>query len=156
MYPLTHFLVAFFIGLLMVKYNGFGYLHALYTGLFGLLIDVDHFIYYVTKKRDFNLRNAWNASVKYMFYGKDRMFIHHLSGFFIMVCILVILFFISKIWFWIVFIGYFSHMVLDYIEFVKWFGKDKKVKFNLFGFIIKVHIYELIFDMILVILLFLL
>ncbi len=154
MYPLTHFLVAFFIGILMVVYHNFSYLDAFITGLVGLLIDIDHYIYYIVKKKNLSFRSAWNAAINGVFGWKERTFIHHLPGFFIITLILVLLFFVSKLWFWILFIGYYSHMILDYVDFDKWFGKDKKIGFNLFGLIISVHKYELVFDVVLILLLF--
>ncbi|MBT3690634.1 metal-dependent hydrolase [Candidatus Woesearchaeota archaeon] len=147
MYPLTHFLVAFFIGLIMVKYGSFTLLQALYAGLVGLLIDVDHFISFVIKKDDFSLKHAWNATVKYKL--EERTFIHHFPGFIIVSLILLLLYFIGGPWFWILLIGYYSHIFLDYFNFRKWLRlKRKSLNFKEEGFFFKIPIYEIVFDVI--------
>ena len=149
MYPLTHFLISFFIGLLLVSQGYFTYLQAFITGLVGLLIDVDHFVCYALK-RSFNFKKAWNAAVLHKL--KERTLVHHLPGFLVSTLILVILFFVSKVWFWILFIGYYSHMILDYINFGKWLRVKKKIKFEEEGFFFKVPLYEIVLEIILVLL----
>ncbi len=156
MYPLTHFLVAFFIGLVLVKNGQFTLLQAVYTGLVGLLIDVDHFISFVIKKDDFSLKDAWNAAVinyhgEYKFM---RTFLHHFIGFIIVSLLLIVLYFVGGQWFWILLIGYYSHIFLDYFNFRKWLKlKRKSVEFKEEGFLFRVPLYEVVLDIILVILL---
>jgi hypothetical protein len=149
MYPLTHFLVAWLIGLLMVKNGNFTPLQALYTGLVGMLIDIDHFICFVLRKKDFSLKDAWNAAVKHKL--EERTFIHHLPGFLIISLVLVGLFFVNKIYFWILLIGYYSHMILDYFNLREWMGIRKSIKFKEEGFIFRIPLVEIIFDIILVV-----
>lgn len=149
MYPLTHFLISFLIGLILAEQGYFTFIQAIITGFVGLLIDMDHFIYYFAKKRDFNLRKAWNAVVRHTM--EERTFIHHLPGFLISTFLLLILFFINKIWFWILFIGYYSHILLDYLNFRSWLKVKKKIKFKEEGFIFKIPLYEIILDFILII-----
>jgi len=150
MYPLTHFLISFFMGLLLVKYGYFSLIQAIFTGLVGLLIDLDHFISYVFIKKDFNFKNAWNAVVKHKF--EERTFIHHLPGFLIFTLILIVLFFINKVWFLILAIGYYSHMFLDYFNFREWSRIKEQIKFKEEGFRFKIPLYEIILDVILILL----
>lgn len=148
MYPLTHFLFAFLIGLIFMKNGQFSLLQAFYTGLVGLFVDVDHFVYFVFRKKDFSLKNAWNSAVKYKL--EERTFIHHFPGFLIVSLVLLGLYFVNTIWFWIVLIGYYSHIFLDYFNFRKWLRlKRKNVEFKEEGFLFRVPIYEIIFDVIL-------
>jgi hypothetical protein len=148
MYPLTHFLAPFLVGLILVNFGYFTFNHALIAGLIGLLIDVDHFLYYFTIKRDFNFKNAWNSAVNHKF--EERTFIHHLPGFLIFTTIIIALFFINKTWFLILTIGYYLHMVLDYFNFKSWLRIKQKVKFNEEGFVFKIPLYEIILDLILI------
>lgn len=150
MYPLTHFLISFFVGLFLVKSGYFSMLQALYTGLVGLLIDVDHFVYFVIKKKNLSFRDAWNAAIRHSL--DERTFIHHLPGFLIFNLLLIGLFFISKIWFWIFFIGYYSHMLLDYFNFKKWSEIKGNVKFKEEGFMFRIPKYEIVLDVIILIL----
>ena len=151
MYPLTHFLVSFFIGLVLVKQGYFSMLQALYTGLVGLLIDIDHFVYFVIKKKSFNFKDAWNSAIKHTLDERTSL-VHLLPGFLIFSFLILVLFFISKIWFWIFFIGYYSHMVLDFLNFKKWLEVNKRFRFKEEGFLFNVPLYEIVFICILVIL----
>lgn len=154
MYPLTHFLLAFLIGLILVYYGQFNLFQAFITGLVALLIDIDHFIYYSIRKKDFSFKNAWNAAVKHKL--NERTLIHHLPGFLISSLILLILFFLNKTWFLILFIGYYSHIFLDYLDIKRWLEVKRKIKFKEEGFYFKIPIYEIILIMAMIILIILL
>jgi hypothetical protein len=88
-----------------------------------VLIDVDHYIYYIYKKRDFNLKNAYNWFIKNQkklmllprkkrneFYG-GFCFLHGIE-------LLLVLLFFSKISIYplFIFIGSTFHLILDLIH----------------------------------------
>ncbi len=148
MYPQSHLLFAFLIGLIFVKFGIFGYQIALLIALFAVLVDLDHFIIFAIRKGDYSLRDAWNAGIlKHM---KERTFIHHHFGFILLTGIIVLLFFLNRTWFWIIALAYYSHMFLDYakLNILKIKG-TKTIKEA--GFIEKISKFELMFDIFLLV-----
>ncbi|MBT3691489.1 hypothetical protein HOD75_02940 [archaeon] len=148
MYPFTHFLFAFFIGEILVKYNIFNHQIALITALIATLIDIDHFIYYGIKHKDWNLKHAWNGAV----YKKEpeRTFIHHKLGFILITLIIIATYFINPIISYILAIAYYSHMFLDYIPQI-FITPQKTIKTKEAGFRINIALYEIIFIILLII-----
>ena len=60
MYPKQHlFLGAIFATALFLLFPKIGFLGASLVLISSILIDIDHYLYYVYKKRDFNLKNAY-------------------------------------------------------------------------------------------------
>lgn len=149
MYPQTHFLFSFLIALIFVKFNVFNYKIALLIAIVALLIDIDHFIIFIIKRKEWNLKDAWNAEVKGKF-KHARTFIHHYLGFILITIFIIILFFINKNLFWIVGLGYYSHMFLDYAHLNVLKIKEKMI-IKEEGFIMKVDKFEILFDIFLVI-----
>ena len=86
MYPFSHFLFALFIGEIFVKLNLLNHDLALLVAVIAVLIDLDHFIYYSIKHKDWNLKHAWNAAVSGR--EKERTFIHFKWGFLIITLLL--------------------------------------------------------------------
>ncbi|MEK6906420.1 MAG: hypothetical protein AABW81_02250 [Nanoarchaeota archaeon] len=121
MYPSQHlFFGILFATLLWIFIPGFGVLGFSVLVLSILLIDVDHYIYYVYKKRDLNLINAY-----YWFIEKDKKFnllsrkeknIHYqgfvfLHGFEVLLPLFILGIFYKP--FLYVFSGFFFHILLD-------------------------------------------
>jgi len=148
MYPQTHFLFSYFIALVLAKFGVFDYKVAFFVALVALLVDIDHFIVFVLKFKDINLRNAWNKDVYGKYHG--RTFIHHWIGFLLITGVVVALFFVDKNLFWILGLGYYSHMFLDYahLNVLKIRGK---IKIKEAGFILKLSKFEFLFDILLLI-----
>lgn len=114
MYPQSHFLFSFFVASIFVKFGVFNWKIALLVGLVGMLIDLDHFLNFAVRRKDYDLKDAWNAVVVRHFIG--RTFIHHWIGFIITTALIVGLYYWNITWFWIISLGYYSHMFLDYVK----------------------------------------
>lgn len=144
MYPWSHFLFGFLIGLVFVKLGYFGYGIAILIGILAVLVDLDHYFYYGIKHKTWNFRKAWNAGSVIHEKG-ERTFIHHLKGFIIMAFISAIIFLISRTFGIVVASAYYSHMALDYWSwnFIKIRGEEK-FKEKKFSF--SVPNYELFWD----------
>ncbi|MBS3064856.1 MAG: metal-dependent hydrolase [DPANN group archaeon] len=143
MYPQSHFLFSFLVVSVFVKLGVFDFRVALFVAIFAFLVDVDHFILFVSKFKDSSLRNAWNKAV----YGKyaGRTFVHHWIGFLILTVIIIGLYFYNLNWFWIVGLGYYTHMILDYahLNFLKIKGR-LSLRFG--GFVERIGKFEALFD----------
>jgi len=145
MYPQSHFLLPFFLGVVLTKFNILNWKLALIGGLVGVLVDVDHFFEHIfhKKKNKFSLRDTWNNSVHYHWFS-ERSFIHHWQG--ILLCSLVFLVIGWLNWkiVLVLGLGYYTHIISDnlYTE-----AKPKKIlKFKKEGFFIQIPYYEIIFD----------
>ena len=143
MYPLTHFLVGFLLGLVFLDVK-----LAFFAGLVALLLDLDHFIEFVLVKKRFSLREAWNdAVVKHVKY--ERSFLHHWKGFLLVSVLEVVLYFLSLDVFFVVLIGYYSHYLLDHVS----YKTNKFLKFKEKGFVFKIAWWEVVLDVVLVLIL---
>jgi len=112
MYPQSHFLFSFLIALIFVKFGVFDYKIALLVGVFAVLMDIDHYITFIFKYKEMDFKDAWNKAVKGLYAG--RSFIHHIIGFILMTALIILLYYFNKTWFWIIGLGYYTHMFLDY------------------------------------------
>lgn len=149
MYPQSHFLFSLLIALIFVKFNVFNYKIALFIALFAVLMDIDHFIIYIIKRKEWSLKDAWNADVKGKF-KHARTFIHHYLGFILITILIIVLFFINKNLFYIFSLAYYSHMFLDYAHLNVLKIKEKMI-IKEFGIIERINKFELLFDIFLVI-----
>lgn len=146
MYPQTHFLLPFVLAEILVKFNILNHKFALLAGLLGMFIDIDHFIEFAIHHKDLSIKHAWDATVKQEI--RKRTFIHHKIGFILITLFVIILFFLEKRIFWIALLGYYTHIFLDYIPNII---KIKKVfTIKIIGFTIHLSLFELIFDILLV------
>jgi len=147
MYPQSHFLFALFVSMIFVKFGVFDYKIALLIAVIAVFIDIDHLINFIIKKGDYSMRDAWNAGIlKHM---KERTFIHHYLGFTLITEIVILLFFISRTWFWIISIAYYTHMFLDYAK-LNVLKIRTKITIKEAGFVERINKFELLFDMFLV------
>jgi hypothetical protein len=148
MYPQSHFLFALFISLIFVKFGVFSYQVALIIAIIAVFVDIDHFINFIIRRKDYKLKDAWNAIVVRHFHG--RTFIHHIIGFTIITGIILALFFLNRTWFWIIGLAYYSHMFLDYVKLnilkIKGIETIKEL-----GLVERISKFELMFDIFLVI-----
>jgi len=148
MYPLAHFLLPLLIGEILVKINFFNHQLAIAAALIGLLIDADHFIWYIYKYKSWSLKKAWNADVRY--HVQERTFIHHKLGFILGTIIILIILYINLSIGLVAAIGFYSHFFLDYIP-LNIFHIKGNVKENIEGFTVRIPIYEIIINIVLVV-----
>lgn len=136
MYPSQHLVLGIiFSAIVLFLFPQIGFLGFLLIVLSTFFIDVDHYIYYAYRKRDFNLRNAYNHYIKNIkklmsMPKKERknykkpIFIFHGIEFWIL--LLIISFFYKIIFF--IFIGVMFHMLLDYFAFFYYgWSQDGKI-----------------------------
>jgi hypothetical protein len=144
MYPQSHFLFSLLIALILAKLNVFDYKIALLIALVAVFVDIDHLIIFIIKRKDWSIKDAWNAEVKGRF-RNARTFIHHWLGFLLITAVIVSLFFVNKNLFWIIGLGYYSHMFLDYAHLNILKIKEKLV-IKGFGLVERINKFELLFD----------
>ena len=117
MKPLFHIIFSLIASLILFFLN----LKPLFNFLFFLsavLIDADHYLFYIIRKRDLNLMRAY----KYFKKTRISVYIFHTIEFFLLLLILSLFF----NFFWLIFFGCLFHMILDLIY--ELFQKDKKYK----------------------------
>ena len=149
MYPQSHFLFPFFLGLILTKFNVISCKMALLAGIIGIIIDLDHYIEHIlhAKKNKFSLKDTWNNSVK-LHKFEQRSFIHHWQGALVLTFIFLVLLFFNWQITLVLAIGYYSHLLLDYVH----FKREKYLRFKIGRLLVKESYTELTFDIILVIL----
>lgn len=147
MYPQTHFLASYFIGLIFAKLGFFDYKVALFVGLAGMLIDIDHYIVFALKYKELNLKDSFNKAVKGLYHG--RTFIHHQIGILIMTLIIIALYFLNKTWFWIICLGFYSHLFIDYAH-LNILKIREKMTIKEFGITEKINKFEVLLDIFLI------
>ncbi|GBE20391.1 hypothetical protein BMS3Abin17_01132 [archaeon BMS3Abin17] len=128
MYPKIHIIYgAIFSLLLLVIYPPIGLIGFSLIFLSSFLIDTDHYLYYVFRKKDWNLKHAYSWFVK----GDKMMkalkqnkrinfytgfyFFHGLETFFLLILLSV---FVSK-YFFLMLIGVSFHLILDMVDEIK-------------------------------------
>jgi hypothetical protein len=124
MLPKTHIIIGFLISLIIfLIFPEINWLNALIIFVASVLIDFDHYLYYIFKKKDHKLKNAYNwffqravilknLSLKEREKYEEAVIIFHGVECWI---ILLLLIFVNKIFFFI-FLGVAIHMVLDFID----------------------------------------
>ena len=144
LYPLTHFLVALFFSELFVYLGILSHKLALLAAVIAVLIDLDHLFAYLFHHGQLSIRKAWNSST--VKHEKNRTFIHHLPGF--VSCLIIIS--ILSLFHWqlslALAIAYYSHILLDDLH----FHFHKTYELKEWGFVLKIPLYELLADFVLV------
>jgi hypothetical protein len=128
MYPKQHIILGgIFSALILLIWPSVGFINVLIIFLSSVLIDIDHYLYYVFKKRDWSLSKAcrlfeneeeklkklsFNAKLNHkiipvVFHGVEFM------------GILILLSFSSEIFFFVL-IGFIFHMFLDYAVIIRY------------------------------------
>ncbi|MCK5043775.1 metal-dependent hydrolase [Candidatus Pacearchaeota archaeon] len=148
MYPQSHFLFSLLIALIFVKFGVFDYKIALFIAIFAVLMDLDHYITFIFKYKEMDFKDAWNKAVKGLYAG--RSFIHHTVGFVLITAIIVLLYFFNQTWFWIIGLGYYTHMFLDYAH-LNVLKIKEKITIKEFGITEKINKFEVLLDIFLVI-----
>ncbi|MAH03873.1 hypothetical protein CMI39_03765 [Candidatus Pacearchaeota archaeon] len=148
MYPQTHFLFSFFIASIFVKFGIFDYKIAFFVAFAGLLIDIDHFIVFILRYKEMNIKHAWNKAVNGLY--KGRSFIHHYIGIILITLIIILLYYYNKTWFWVIGLGYYSHLFVDYAH-LNILKIKEKMTIKEFGIIEKINKFEVLLDIFLII-----
>jgi len=148
MYPQTHFLFSYLIALIFVKFGVFSYKVAFFVALVGLFVDIDHFIVYIFKFKEMNFKHAFNKAVKGIYKGKS--FIHHNLGFVLITAIIVALYFFNRTLFWIIGLGYYSHLFIDYAH-LNVLKIREKMTLKEFGITERINKFEVMLDIFLVV-----
>ena len=104
--------------------------------LASVLIDVDHYLFYIFKKKNFNLVKAYRYYQK----PKRELFIFHTIEFFILFLLLTFLFTVFPFSFsfllWTIFFGILFHQVLDIIHDSFEKKKEYKSKYSLIMYLL--------------------
>lgn len=123
MFPIVHFVFTIVPSILVIMTYG-------WIGIFfwigSFFVDFDHYIWYVIRKRDFSLKNAYTYG-KIITEEESYLHIFHIVEFLILISIWALY---SKLIFMVV-LGLAFHMVIDFVDMI-----NKKVFFarNLFFF----------------------
>ena len=130
MLPKYHILLGFiFSAILFLIFPSINIISAGVIFLSSFLIDVDHYIYYVFKKKDFSLKRAYKWFVeknnrlsrlgprKKRKYKFPILFFHNFE-----LIIFLILFSLLNIIFLYILIGFLFHLLLDYLKMI--YDKD--------------------------------
>jgi len=124
MLPSRHiFFGAIFSFLIIFLFPQIGWLGFSIIFLSSVLVDFDHYLYYVIKKKDFSLRNAYKLFLRQMklirrlSYEEKRKYPYGIILFHGVECwvILLLLVFINKIFLYVL-IGVLIHMIFDFID----------------------------------------
>ncbi|MFC1754457.1 hypothetical protein ACFL96_13870, partial [Thermoproteota archaeon] len=70
MYPSTHFLATFLVAEVLVQVGIFNHYHALIAAVLTVLLDLDHYISYALRHKDFNFIHFWNDANTYLEEGR--------------------------------------------------------------------------------------
>ncbi len=146
MNPHTHFLFPFLIGLILIKFGVLSWKLALLCGVVGVLVDLDHYVEHIvhSKSNKFSLISTWNNSARVHRFIQ-RSFIHGLKGALMLTLIFLFIVFFSWKVALILAIGYYSHLILDYI----YLRKDKFLRWRFSGLYLKESYLEFFLDIIL-------
>ncbi|MEK6820300.1 MAG: hypothetical protein AABX71_01165 [Nanoarchaeota archaeon] len=122
MLPKHHMIVGFIVVLILFL-SGMSLIPCLIIFSSSVLIDIDHYFFYVWKRRDFSLKNAYNYFLRRMkkwfnmHYEERKKYkrmivIFHGVEF---MSLLILLSFIHQIFLFML-VGFFVHMIADLIE----------------------------------------
>jgi len=125
MLPKSHILLGFIFSLILfIIFPKIGIIGFVIIFFSSFLIDVDHYIYYVFKKRDLSLKNAYSWFIqkrkKYLALSRKKrnevyLKIHFLHGIEPLLILFVLGFYVSEYFFYIL-IGFAFHLFLDIIH----------------------------------------
>ncbi len=149
MYPHTHFLFPFFLAMILEKLGIFSWQLVVICGIIGVLVDIDHYIEHIihSKLHKFSIRGTWNNSIHYHRFSQ-RSFIHYWQGCLLLSVLFLLIGFINLKFAAVLFIGYYSHLFLDFV----YYKKAAVVKMRIFNYYFQESHYEMVFDVVLLLL----
>jgi len=92
--------------------------------LSGVLVDADHYLLYVFRKKDLSVKKCYDYHKDIEGLGKDNLEIFHTFEFWVLLLVLSFYYYL----FWFVLLGVMFHMVLDWIDLYKRYYRIKKVR----------------------------
>jgi len=140
MYPQTHLLSGLAVGAVAQKLGYFSYSDTLILTSLTVLLDIDHYIYFVCKYKTLSFFKAWQAAVLKKEMG-ERTAIHHALGFLLFTIFFIGIFFIDHKWALILCLAYYIHILFDYLP-----NDSHRVKFSLLKLSFRLSYYEIILD----------
>jgi hypothetical protein len=114
MLPKTHAIAGLLFCIFCYIFFNFTFLEVSLIFLANIFIDVDHYLFYVFRKKDLNLKNAYEWNLYLPDDHKPVMHIFHCTEFFIVIFLLSIFFF--PIIF--ILIGLIFHSIFDLFELI--------------------------------------
>ena len=123
MLPLKHIIWGFIFSLLcFLLFPSIGLIGFSLILLSSVLIDVDHYLYYVYKKKDWNLKNAYNWFIKnankFLSFPKKQRNNFYIGFYFlhgIEILLILLLLTIFSRYFFFIFIGFSFHLLFDIV-----------------------------------------
>lgn len=123
MMPKWHILFGFIFSLIIVSFFNLSWIQGAIVFISSILIDLDHYVLYIFKERNFHPLRFWNWSLyrtkKWKGFSKKEKKLHRESHFLLhgveTILVLFILSFIWEFFFW-VFLGFSFHIFLDICE----------------------------------------
>ncbi|MBI5389456.1 hypothetical protein HZB01_03690 [Candidatus Woesearchaeota archaeon] len=146
MYPLSHFLLPFFLGEVLVEFGYLNHWTAILAGVVGVAIDLDHAVGAAYYRKKLNLKDLWHRAV--VVHEHKETFIHRFFGFVVFSLATWALFFWYFVLYMVVSVGYYTHMFLDHIN-LNIFQFKKSYPLRLGSFSIHLPQHELWFDILL-------
>jgi len=145
MYPWTHLIYGLIFSLIGLEF-GLDFNLAVVLVLITVLLDIDHLVFYYSKKKSWNVFKAWNycsASTDII----NQPIFHKSLAALLVLLLGGVLYFFNTGWSYVLLAGYFVHYVLDKINLCL-LGKYKYNPVRILGLNIRVYAYELILDII--------
>lgn len=136
MFPIKHLIFGLIFSIiLLLVFPQITILGFLIIFISAVLIDIDHYLYYIYKKKDFNLKKSYNWFVnngkKFLSLSKKQRNKSYLGFCFLHGVEILSLFFILGIfisrYFFFIFIGFAFHLILDFIIEIVYFGRTDKI-----------------------------
>jgi len=143
MLPKFHLIISFVISFILLIL-GVDPIFCLLFFLAGFLIDFDHYVYYVKKKKDISLINAYYYHKNYLDKELERknqksiLMVLHTIEFLIILLILSIFFKII----WPIFLGCLSHILTDFIYRLSIKNKKYKQVYSIIFYAKKTGVFE--------------
>jgi len=116
MLPKYHILLGFTLSILLYSFSLITLPQATLIFLSSFLIDIDHYLFYVKKKKDYNLKNAviWFKETLFLKKHKPMLVVFHTIEFIVLIAILS-LYFKALIF---ILIGLLFHSITDLFYFI--------------------------------------
>jgi hypothetical protein len=142
MLPKNHIILGGIFSLIIYLIFQIDFFQAFLIFLSSFLIDIDHYLYYVYKKKDFSLKKAYNFALfqknNLMKLKKEERSKFYTGFFFLHGLEIVLILFLFGVYFskcfLFVSLGFLFHLILDYISQIQIYNRLDKI-FLLYDFI---------------------
>lgn len=135
MLPKWHALFGFILAVVLIAFFNVTPVNACLVFLSSSLIDFDHYLYYVYRKRNFNLRKAY-FSIKKLGKACSKLPLKERKGIFVgyfifhgleVVVLLIVMGFLVTPYFYYISLGIFLHLIMDIFYEKRAYGRWDKV-----------------------------